>query len=574
MRLSLVGEAYTLRSVAAGVQSCMNLMPQVFDDVDEQNKNKWMLIGTPGYHSFAQASGGGIRGTWSGGGRYFVVCGVNLIEFDSNGLVVSTNSLGADDGFPVQMFGNGNQLGIIANGYFYIDNGAGPVQARFSTERFDLVIDAATNTKITSALHPFSAADVGNTFVILTTTGGWLGGTYTILSVTTAVATLSGSAGTLGSINGDGIEYDGTTGGLVTAVTGAYLDGSFFVQRPSGGTPDLGRQVNFSGVNDGTSWNALDFFTKESYPDYISSIWAFQEQLYVMGTESAEVWQNSTTTGRPIRLPGAAAKVGSVARYGIADDGEKLYFVGGPPLGQAVAYILDGFTPRRISTHAVEASWAAQDAFMPGVQTYCSIEDGHFLWFVNNSSSPLTWVYDRTTSELVGKPTWHQRAHWNPASGGFFEPYKLWYHNFIPEWGSNGKHIVADYNLSSGKIWEQSLDFYDDDGQYQRHVRALAHLYSGTKRQYLGRLDIEAATGLVDPAVPAPQIILDGSKDRGQTFTNPRAASMGVAGQYSLRIFWLQLGSARDYVPRLTIMAQSQVCLIDAEMGDYMGGIT
>lgn len=65
----------------------------------------------------------------------------------------------------------------------------------------DLVIDAATNTKVTSATHNFVAADVGNIMQITAGTG-FTTGFFQIVSVAANAATLDRSAGTLSSTGG------------------------------------------------------------------------------------------------------------------------------------------------------------------------------------------------------------------------------------------------------------------------------------------------------------------------------------------------------------------------------------
>lgn len=67
----------------------------------------------------------------------------------------------------------------------------------------DLVIDGADNTKLTSALNPFTSAHVGN---VLNVTGGtgFTTGRYQVVSVVAAVATMDRAVGTVGSTGGAG----------------------------------------------------------------------------------------------------------------------------------------------------------------------------------------------------------------------------------------------------------------------------------------------------------------------------------------------------------------------------------
>ncbi len=136
MKLILAGESYTNRAIASGAQQCVNLYAETIEDPSGSGKSQRILRGTPGFHLLANLNGhsGSVRGMWSGGGRCFVCVGNYYMEIDSTGTVVtgSTRLLPTtSDGGTVQFFGNGNQLGIIADGYFLIDNGDGATKARF-----------------------------------------------------------------------------------------------------------------------------------------------------------------------------------------------------------------------------------------------------------------------------------------------------------------------------------------------------------------------------------------------------------------------------------------------------------
>jgi hypothetical protein len=88
----------------------------------------------------------------------------------------------------------------------------------------DLVIDATTNTKVTSAGHPFSIEQVGN-IISITSGTGFTVQRVTVLSVTAGVATCDKSLGTLGSTGGNGkmggqLASVGLAGSLVGTLSG------------------------------------------------------------------------------------------------------------------------------------------------------------------------------------------------------------------------------------------------------------------------------------------------------------------------------------------------------------------
>jgi hypothetical protein len=82
----------------------------------------------------------------------------------------------------------------------------------------DLVIDATTNTKCTSAAHPFTSAHVGN-LVNVTGGTGFTVQRVQVISVASGVATMDKSLGTLSSIGGTG----NLGGGLLTLAKAASL---------------------------------------------------------------------------------------------------------------------------------------------------------------------------------------------------------------------------------------------------------------------------------------------------------------------------------------------------------------
>ena len=87
----------------------------------------------------------------------------------------------------------------------------------------DLVIDATTNTKLTSAAHPFGATDVGNVINITSGTG-FTTGRYQVVSVTSNVATMDRAVGTVGSTGGNG-KLGGSLATPQTAFTAASVTG-------------------------------------------------------------------------------------------------------------------------------------------------------------------------------------------------------------------------------------------------------------------------------------------------------------------------------------------------------------
>ncbi len=629
MRVPLIGESFTLYSLASAAQESANCYPEVKDDPFEKAKGTAIIRYAPGQHLLKTLAHGNVRGMWSGGGRLFVVSGSWIYEVaqgaypgtPGGGTIVSSFNTTINDTLPAQFFGNGNQLALVVNGGVLVNNGAGWAAAYFQISGTVSAVGAAltwvSGDKFTAVMvglaifvdnHIVTVLSyTDSTHITLTAAlGGGAGtgymaffGDFTWASGDTFPYTLAGAPIVINAISyvvesvispyviklsnptnavfpvggpwafnsvSPNLPYSAAAGDPVTAVTGAYLDGSLYVQRPNGGTPDLGRQVNFSGVNDFTIWYGLDFFQKEGGPDYIQSIISDHELLYVFGTEESEVWQTDKTSGRPVRLDGAAAREGLAAAYSPASMSETIYFVGGSPRGGPVAYRLRGFTPERISTHAVEDWWAKNAVMVPtgtdGV-SYSYIDGGHKFWVVCCAAG--AWVYDETASQQVGSPQWHQRA-----SGGPTGPYRWWTHTYIPEWGAHGMHIVGD--TLSGDLCEMNSTFADEEGTTITWRRALPYRWNGSKRLFFGRMDLEMDTGLVASGAE-PVVTRDYSDDRGNTFVNSQTAGIGVHADFSRRVFWPTGGSSRGRVWRISGPAQANGALVDLNCEDADGAV-
>ena len=559
MRIPFVGPPSQLRSLAAAASETTNLYVELIENKDDQQKNVASLYLTPGRHLGIDLdiANNAVAGLWSGGGdRLFVAQGTDLVEVDDGFAFVSRTTYTATiDGNPIQMFGNGNQLLIISAGQAYIDNGAGPVACRFLIEGdVDTISGGAFATVNWDDGDQFTPEINGVTILV---NGSPVVATY----ISATQITVAPDVGTLTDV-----PYSAAAGDLVTALTGAYLDGSFFVQRPQGGTPDLGRQVNFSDVNDGTTWRGLNFITKEGAADYIRSILVDSEVLYLFGEASIEGWQNDPSSGLPVRIPGAMVKFGSISQWGPWAINGKVYFVGGDDQGGTIAYRIDGGFPVRISTHAEEEQWQ-QLGLGVNCISYAYAEEGHVFWVINFGAQ--AWAWDETSK------TWGLRQEWN---GTAFVGYRTFFHTYISNWnGGQGVHVTAGDPLT-GFVYQSSVDFYDDNGSDMAWRKAIPYRYGAGNILYFGRMTLEMEVGTVASMSVPGVVTRDYSDDRGNTFVNPQDALTGTNqqwanGQWATRVFWATGGSSYMRVWRFFGKGQSKIALIDLECDETKGSV-
>lgn len=540
----------------------MNLYPEPVEVGNEPRK--LVLYGRPGLHLFTTLSPAKIRGMWAGGGRLFVIHGPNQTEVLQNGAFITSPKTvatgGSVDPDPAQIFSNGHQLMIVSGGYVYCDNGAGPDPVNF------LLLGNGNTVNFNSTLVRTQGPGFD---------GSWTGKPIKVDDVDYLVAGVANDHTLLLNTpppDATEIQWSIAEGDPVTGVTGAFLDGYFIVNRgrttsglfqprgplrnKSGVQEYPGRQINISALNDGTQWNPLMFAVKEGGADYIRSILADHEELYLFGDETSEIWTNTGDPNFPFqRISGAFIHEGSVATFAPCSVMLSVCWLAGGANGQVIAYRAQGLQPKRISTHAQESEWNAAGFRVYDAVSYGYNENGHTFWVVNFWQQQRTWVYDLNTD------MWHERAGWDATSVQYLR-YRGWFHVFIPEWGENGKHIVGD--PQTGRLYESNANFYDDDGTNIACVRAFPHLLNENRWNYHHRIELYCETGTVPASVAAPNLSMDWSDDRGHTFVNGRQVTLGPNADYKRRVVFRRLGKARDRVYRIGIQSQSKVAITDA----------
>nr|WP_299942240.1 packaged DNA stabilization protein [uncultured Microbulbifer sp.] len=387
------------------------------------------------------------------------------------------------------------------------------------------------------------------------------------------------------------------------ASTVTALDGYFIFSNPNSGQRG---QFFISSVLDGEVYDATDFATAESYPDDLMRVFADHSQLLLFGSETIEIWFNSGNASFPFtRAQGSVIEQGLGATWTVAKLDETVAWLD----NEGSVRMLQGTTPVRISTHAVEYAISKGDWSKAVAWSYT--EEGHQFYVLTvppgrvrkfsgyereEPGIPSTHVYDAATQ------LWHERSTY--AKG-------YWRAGFYAK--AFGKHVVAA--IDSGRVYEMSLSYYRDANKPIISEIQFPQVQSDGKRFIVHslQLDMEVATvseqfdrggggggngggGPVEsfrapaalrggdavrdgdghvksfgaPAAlssrrgrrddeeeeePArvPQVMLDVSGNT-RTFDQSQAwRSFGGAGEYDKRVIWRRLGQHRSFTPKISI---------------------
>jgi hypothetical protein len=360
--------------------------------------------------------------------------------------------------------------------------------------------------------------------------------------------------------NGPGYIYNNTTNvfqqitdpDFPGAVTVGYLDGYFVFNEPNS------QRLWITALLDGLSVDPLDFVSAEGSPDDVTGIIVDHREVWVLGTNSVEVWYNAGTADFPLqRIQGAFNEIGCISPYSLAKLDNGVFWLGSDARGKGIVYRANGYTGTRISTHAVE--WQIQQYNdISDAVAYTYQQDGHAFYVLIFPSANTTWVYD------VATQAWHERAGF--ANGQFTR------HRSNCQMAFNNQIVVGDFQ--NGNIYAFDLEDYSDNGQIQKWLRTWRALPTGQNNfkrtaQHSLQLNCESGVGLNLGQGSNPQVMLRWSDDGGHTWSNEHWAPIGQIGAYGRRTFWRRLGMTlklRDRVYELSGTDPVKIAIMGAEL--------
>lgn len=296
-----------------------------------------------------------------------------------------------------------------------------------------------------------------------------------------------------------------------------------------------------SNLNDGTSWDALDFTTVESSPDDLVGVKSDSSNLWLFGTKTTEVYQNTGGATFPFqRISGAIIETGCAAQATIQEIDNRVLWLGTDENGDAIVWASNGYSAGRVSTQAIEKKISESENFNESY-SWVYHERGHPFYCLQIKGLTTTLVLD------VSNGLWHERTYTNPDTGEE-EQHRASCHIFF-----NKKHLVGD--RLTNQIYEMSLDFYTDNGDEIVRKRIAPHINTQKQRVVHSQLelDMEVGQGTQSGQGQNPQIMMRYSDDRGYTWSSELWKDIGAVGKYSTRVIWNKLGSSADRLYEIRI---------------------
>lgn len=222
-----------------------------------------------------------------------------------------------------------------------------------------------------------------------------------------------------------------------------------------------------------------------------------------------------------------------------------VFWIGADERGGGIAWRANGYTPQRVSNHAVEWAWL-QYATISDAIGYSWQWSGHAFWYLYFPTAKKCWEYDCATGQ------WHERTSYNPVNRQF-EAYHSQCHIF-----ANGMHLIGDW--STGNIYKLSADAFTENGAAIQRVRDSAYIFREARwiNHSQVQIDVEVGLGPTPPLVDGdgnprpPQLSLQWSDNQGKSWSNEHILDCGYAGDFTYRVICRRLGKSRGRIYRIT----------------------
>ena len=339
----------------------------------------------------------------------------------------------------------------------------------------------------------------------------------------------------------------------------SFIDGYFIV------TAGQTNRFYVSALNDGLTWDALNFEGIQSRPDIVIGVRTLHRRIFLFGKKSTEVWYDAGASDFPFRRDNnMLLEYGCAAAGSIATGHQLMLWLAGDENGVGSVVMTDGTTPVAVSTPAVDYAIQNMGDVSDMKGTIYKI-DGHVFYELSSTLANRTFVFD------VTEKTWLEKQTLNKGRS------VVNCHAF-----SYKKHFVGAYN--EGAIYVLDPFAYTDNGAAIRRERITGHFSTPHLQQIrITRLTIDIVAGVGLPAkhypskynhdhYDEPQIYLSWSKDGGDFYGNEQAKSMGKIGDRTHRCIWKRLGVARDWVFKVEVMSKNKVFILGCSVEYEVAG--
>lgn len=272
---------------------------------------------------------------------------------------------------------------------------------------------------------------------------------------------------------------DGTFGQITDDAFPGFRSVDFIDQYIIGVEP-FGRYWFHSDLSDATSYSSIDRMQAEKQPDGIQQAIATGGDVFVLGKRSAQFFSDTgASTGTFANRPGTEMDVGAASPWTACRLDNSVFWLS----NEGIVYKLEGYQPRRVSTHALEQALSRADISKAFAFTF---EDhGHKVYYLTVGGK--TWGFDVATGE------WHRRK-----SAGL----DFWRMNNLVRWGR--RWYGGDY--TNGRLYLLDWRVQDEAGEELERGGVCPVIHDDQNRIVLNLFELLFDTGMDAESFPLPDV--------------------------------------------------------------------
>ncbi len=263
----------------------------------------------------------------------------------------------------------------------------------------------------------------------------------------------------------------------------------------------------------------------------------FNKLIWLIGSQTTEPWYDSGASSFPFQsVPQVLIPVGCCAPYSVVRTSGALGWMHQSERGRGMFVLAGDYSPKRVSTYAVEAIWSRYPS-LADVTAFALTYEGHEFIVLSFISGNATWVYD------LSEQAWTQWSWWNTATIQQ-ERFRGWLHC-----AAFGEHLIGDWQ--TGNVYTLDPTNGTDNGDPIIWERTSPHLKQEQVMHFFGNFQLDMETGL---GGSTPTARLAWTDDGGHTYSSAVEMPMGAIGEYPTRCRAAgTLGQSRDRAFRVRI---------------------
>ncbi len=390
------------------------------------------------------------------------------------------------------------------------------------------------------------------------------GALFAVIDTTLYKVATDGSKSVLGTIAGSGrcsMTHNQITGGnevvivngsqgyvfntasnVLTQITDTSFEGSIITAYLNQFVLHIEPQKRYwfhSDLADALQYISTDRYEGESNPDRMVSLLVDHQEVWLFNERSIDIFVNTGNESATFeRATGTSIELGCASTFSPAKMDNSVFWLG----NDGIFYRANGYSPQRISTHAIEQAITDLDWSQCFSMVY---EDrGHKIVYWTFPDGQ-TWGYD------VSSQTWHRRKSYG---------YSNWRVNHLVYWDS--RWIAGD--SVSGNLYEMDWDEYTENGAELERVRVTGVTHADQNRFRVSAVEVYVSVGIGAVSNTDYTLDLSYSDDGGYTWSNTSARSLGAQGGYNTRLLWRRLGVARNRVWKMAVSSPVKCDVIAA----------